>query len=121
MRRWVIGFAILGASLLAVLVILRVSWTTYRQRPGTRYSAELVLKEQLYEMRKAIDGFVEDHKGYYPNDLDELVPRYLRMIPVDPITGSARTWKVVRDHDSVVDVRSGSLERGGDGMSYAEW
>jgi hypothetical protein len=46
---------------------------------------EAVLKEDLQEMRKAIDNYTMD-KQAAPQSLDDLVPQYLRIMPVDPIT-----------------------------------
>ena len=55
---------------------------------------------------------------------------YLRAIPVDPITGSERTWKIdTEDTLSAVDqtqpgisnVHSGSSLRSLEGNAYSEW
>ena len=57
-----------------------------------------MLKQDLQEMRKAIDNFTMD-KQAAPQSLDDLAPQYLHVIPVDPITNSKDWLPVV---DSVV-------------------
>ena len=51
------------------------------------------LKKYVTEMRGAIARFKRD-EGRFPHSLEDLVPRYLRRIPVDPFTQSARTWRL---------------------------
>jgi hypothetical protein len=64
-------------------------------RCGTRYRAAMedALRHDLREMRKALDDFQAD-KHRPPKDLSELVPNYLRNIPLDPIT-KRRDWKLI--------------------------
>jgi general secretion pathway protein G len=54
------------------------------------------LKDNLFQMRKAIENFHQDHQRY-PYSLEELVPRYILRIPADPITKSASTWQVITE------------------------
>ena len=88
-------------------------------------SKEAVLKEDLFQMRDAIGKYYGD-QGKYPESLDALVSaRYLRKVPVDPITDSAATWIIVPPEDpeqgGVYDVRSGAQGRASDGSAYADW
>jgi hypothetical protein len=58
--------------------------------------------------------------------LDELVAKkYLRSMPVDPITRSAASWIVVAPADpalgAVYDVKSGAKGAGRDGKPYEQW
>ena len=57
---------------------------------------DAALKDNLFQMRKAIENFHQDHQRY-PYSLEELVPRYIRRIPVDPITSSATTWQLITE------------------------
>ena len=71
-------------------------------------SREAVLKENLFIMRKAIDDFYVD-TGSYPEEIEQLVEqRYLRNIPVDPITERKDTWRIVRDGAAIIDIQSGA-------------
>ncbi|TMH69836.1 MAG: type II secretion system protein [Betaproteobacteria bacterium] len=62
----------------------------------------------------------------YPESLEALASeKYLRKVPVDPLTESAATWVVVAPEDpqkgGVVDVKSGAQGKASDGSVYAEW
>ena len=85
---------------------------------------ETVLRENLSVMRNSIDRFRAD-QGHYPKDLDELVVRrYLREVPMDPVTKSRSTWKTVAPPDGsqgVYDVRSGAKGKAKDGTDYEHW
>jgi general secretion pathway protein G len=88
---------------------------------------EATLKQDLHVMRDAIDKFFAD-KGRFPDSLDELAKeRYVRLIPLDPITDSATTWQTLpppTDSGSKgeeYDVKSGADGTAGDGSKYADW
>lgn len=90
-------------------------------------SKEVVLKQSLAVMRDAIDKFYADN-GRYPERLEDLVERkYIRSLPVDPITETATSWVVVSTpadaavKGTVYDVKSGAPGTGADGTSFADW
>lgn len=105
-----------------------------------RHEKEKLLRERLREVRTAIDRFYQaksakepglDEGDYYPGRLEDLVEkRFLRRIPLDPITGKA-DWLVrstsdepdstVSDGRNVFDIVSSSVEQGSDGISYNLW
>ena len=125
-------------------------------RATIRHNREVELRRALREMRTAIDRYkdaadknqirVEVGTEGYPPDLDTLVKgvplmtpggksgdhhiRFLRKIPIDPMTGHAE-WglrSVQDDPDStswggqnVFDVFSHSLGTTADGTRYADW
>ena len=89
-------------------------------------SKEVALKQSLSVMRDALDKYYGDHSKY-PDSLEELVEkRYIRSLPVDPITERADTWTIVEvPSDATVtgevyDVRSGATGNAADGKPYAE-
>lgn len=51
--------------------------------------------------------------------------RYLRAVPLDPITKTNASWNVTPPEDpkkgAVYDVRSGASANGRDGTPYANW
>jgi general secretion pathway protein G len=48
--------------------------------------------------------------------------RYLREIPMDPLTGKRDTWQLQpSDEQGLGDVRSGARGNGNDGSAYADW
>jgi general secretion pathway protein G len=84
-----------------------------------------VLKHNLKATREAIDRYHAD-RGRYPASLQELVAaRYLREVPLDPITDRADSWVLVGPGGSgsgaVFDVKSGSRSQARDGTAYASW
>jgi general secretion pathway protein G len=85
---------------------------------------ETVLHENLAALRDSIDHFRAD-QGRYPQSLDELVQkRYLRDIPLDPVSQSRTTWTVEPPADGtpgVYNVRSGAKGKGKDGTDYSSW
>jgi general secretion pathway protein G len=88
-------------------------------------SKEAVLKQDLATLRDSVDKYYGDI-GRYPDSLDDLVTkRYLRSIPVDPITESNATWVLIPPGDPgkgiVYDVKSGAQGRAIDGTNYGEW
>jgi general secretion pathway protein G len=88
-------------------------------------SREAVLKENLRAVRETLDKFKAD-TGRYPETLDELVERkYLRAVPVDPVSESNTTWLLIAPTDGskgeVFDIRSGARGQGRDGRSFGDW
>ena len=76
-------------------------------------------------MREAIGQFHGD-LNRYPDNLNELVAkRYLKRIPVDPITERSDTWLAVAHPDSNIpglyDVLSGAEGVSRDGTPYQAW
>jgi general secretion pathway protein G len=143
----IITCAILLILATAALPIAR--WTAYRER-------ERELRRDLLEMRHAIDYYkeladkgmirIDNMTGGYPPNLETLVKgvplsslgtggqgkkiRFLRSIPVDPMTKEAN-WglrSVEDDPDStswggkdVFDVYSQSTATAMDGTKYSDW
>ena len=62
-------------------------------RTMQRKARETALKKDLHDMREAIDNFYAD-KQRFPADLNELVPKYLKSIPKDPMT-KVQDWEVI--------------------------
>jgi general secretion pathway protein G len=88
-------------------------------------SKEATLRQDLAVIRDALDKYYGDN-GRYPDALEELVKRkYLRSLPIDPITGNANTWLIVAPDSSekggVYDVKSGAPGNARDGSEYRGW
>lgn len=118
------GFTII--ELLVVMAVLAVlaSLVVPRYMDRVDTARETVLRQDLQGLRTAVDQFYRD-QSRYPEALDELVTkRYIRAIPVDPITQQSNTWVVVQAKDGgsgVFDIKSGSPLRSRDGSAYASW
>jgi general secretion pathway protein G len=124
------GFTLIELLIVMVLLLLLagVSLTVYGN--SVQRGKEAALKEDLFQMRKAIDEYYAD-KGKYPSDLQTLVSeKYLRTIAPDPFTNSAETWQQIpaeadaanpTAEPGISDVKSGSDQTGSDGKPYSEW
>jgi general secretion pathway protein G len=93
-----------------IALLLTLSLPKYFQ--GVDRSKEAVLMENLRSTRDVIDKFYSDN-GRYPEALSELVEKkYLRALPVDPVTGSTLTWIVIPPEPpykgQVYDIKSGA-------------
>ena len=119
-----------GFTLIELLVVLAIIATLLtiavpRYYASLDRSKEAVLKENLYQLRDAIGKYYAD-KGKYPQTLESLASdKYLRKVPLDPITDSTSTWLVVSPDDpqksGVFDVRSGAPGKALDGTEYVNW
>lgn len=87
-------------------------------------SKEVVLRENLRTVRETIDKFYGD-TARYPETLEELVEkRYLRAVPVDPVTDSSTTWQLVPPADGkdgkVYDIKSGAQGTASGGRAFSD-
>jgi general secretion pathway protein G len=120
------GFTLIELIVVLTILALLLTVAVPRYFSHLERAKEATLKQDLQVMRDAIDKFYAD-KGRYPEQLEELVSaRYMRNVPIDPITESASTWRVVAPPDSetkgaVYDVKSGAEGGALDGSQYAEW
>jgi general secretion pathway protein G len=124
------GFTLIELLVVMLILVLLAGVSLAVYGTSVQRGKEAALKEDLFQMRKAIDEYYAD-KGKYPSDLQTLVTeKYLRKIAPDPFTGSADTWQTVQsDADpsnpsaepGISDVKSGSDQTGSDGRPYSEW
>ncbi len=119
------GFTLIELLVVITIIALLLTIAVPRYFGGVDRAKEAVLQEDLATMRDTLDKFYAD-TGKYPATLDELVSRrYLRKIPVDPMTDSAETWVTVPPEDptkgGVYDVKSGASGSSRDGKPYSEW
>jgi len=119
------GFTIveLLVVLAAIALLLSIAAPLYIQHLDT--ARDVTLKASLRQVRDAIDKFYSD-QARYPANLDELVARrYLRGIPVDPVTDRGDTWVLVAPvkpaPGAIYDIRSGAPGKARDGSVYAAW
>lgn len=116
-----------GFTLIELLVVLAIVATLLalalpRYNNSIGRAEEAVLQQNLRATREAIDQFHGD-LGRYPVNLQELVARrYLREIPVDPVTRSSRTWLAQPGAEGGIrDIRSGAPGIGSNGRPYVSW
>ena len=120
------GFTLIELIVVLAILALLLSIAVPRYFSHVERAKEATLKQDLNIMRDAIDKFHGD-RGRYPESLEELVTlRYIRNVPVDPLTESTTTWKIIAPTDtdakgSVYDVKSGAEGNGQDGKPFADW
>ena len=144
-----------GVTLLELIIVITVILVLMGAavpvvRVSVRRARETELRRDLWEMRNAIDRYKDaadknafqqklDSQGY-PPDLDTLVNgvevtggkklRFLRRIPVDPMTGN-KDWGLRSMQDdptsdswggqNVFDVYTKSSGTGLNGTKYSDW
>ena len=118
------GFTLIELLVVLAIVALLLTLALPRYLGSAEQAKERVLVENLRVTRDAIDKFHGD-TGKYPQDLDELVSRrYLRALPLDPLTGRRDGWTVLPPPDArgsgVWDIRSSAPGTAHDGQPFAE-
>lgn len=116
-----------GFTLIELLVVMAIVGTLLavvvpRYFTSLEKSKETALRHDLSVVREAIGHFYGD-QGRYPEGLEELVNRkYLKRMPVDPITSSSQTWIRIGPPDitqnGLYDIASGAEGQASDGTPY---
>lgn len=143
------GFTLIELIVATAILTILTSMAIPMVRVTIKRQREHELREDLWEMRDAIDRYKDaaDRNAFqtkvgsegYPPDLDTLVNgvdvngkkvRFLRHIPIDPMTGKTEwgmhsmqddptsdSW----DGDNVFDVYTKSQDTALDGTKYKDW
>ena len=124
------GFTLIEIMIVMTIVSILVSIAVPLYQKSIIRAKESVLRNNLFTMRTVIDEYTYD-KQKAPQSLEDLVSEgYLRQIPIDPMTGSDQTWKVIMEDSltsvnqtepGIFDVRSGSDKISLEGTPYSEW
>lgn len=119
------GFTLIELLVVMAILATLLSIAAPRYFESVDRAKEAALKTDLRLMREAIDKHRAD-TGRLPETLQRLVDaRYLRSIPIDPVTDSAADWIVVAHPDGVTpgvyDVRSGARAEARDGSRFDTW
>ena len=119
------GFTLIELMVVMTVIALLISIAVPRYFHSVEKAKEATLKQSLSVMRVAIDKFYGDNDRY-PASIKELVTKkYIRAVPVDPITESTETWVAqapgMETSNAVFDIKSGAPGTAKDGSAYAEW
>lgn len=113
-------------AMFIMIILISVALPTYQK--SVQHARETVLSENLWQMRRAIDQYGAD-KGKLPQSVGELVDaKYLREVPVDPITEKAE-WDEVQGKDpnstdgntGLTDVKSLAEGADSDGKLFSKY
>ena len=112
-------------TMFILIILISVAVPTYQR--SVQHARETVLKENLWQMRRAIDQYTAD-KGKMPKNIDDLIEaRYLRERPVDPIIEKAE-WREIEGDDpnsdgdhGLQDVKSTAEGTDSDGVEYSKY
>lgn len=132
------GFTIIELIIVVAIIGILAAMAMPMLKDQPQRAKEAVLKTNLRTLRDVLDQYKGD-KGHYPSSLDTLVgERYLREIPLDPMTRAA-DWELIYEEATgeqepwaetgqaedgqpgVYDVRSSSERLSLDGTPYNEW
>jgi general secretion pathway protein G len=108
-------------SILALLLTLAVP----RYFNSIEKAKDAALKHDLNTLRESLDKYYGD-RGQYPKTLEDLVEhKYIRKLPVDPITEKPNTWVFTPPEPplegDIYDIHSGAKGIAKDGTRYEDW
>jgi general secretion pathway protein G len=124
MRRASAGFSLVELRVVMAIIAVLVTIALPRYQSSLDNAKLVALKSNLRALRQSIDHY-QDDKARFPETLQALVEeRYLKAIPIDPMTDSAQTWvtieETIDDVNGVADVRSGAKGGTADGVPFSE-
>ncbi len=110
------GFTLIELMVVMVLIALLLTIAVPRYFGTIDTGKQSVQRQNISAIRDAIDKYYGD-QGKYPETLQDLVDKkYLRSVPVDPLTGLPN-WVAVPPSDpnltGIYDIRSAKAVEGG--------
>jgi general secretion pathway protein G len=119
------GFTLIELLVVMAILAMLLSIAAPRYFESVDRAKEAALRTNLRVVRESIDKYRAD-RGKLPETLGSLVEaRYLRELPIDPVTDTTETWVLVAHPDGatpgVYDVRSGAPGNARDGTTYSSW
>lgn len=117
------GFTLIELLVALVLVGILAAIAAPMVSQSVGKGEQAALRENLFVIRKALDGYYADH-GEYPGKLSQLKEeKYLRALPDDPVSGEG--WRLVYadgdEQKGIIDVRSSAEGTAHDGTRYSDW
>jgi len=124
------GFTLIEMIIVCAMISILLGVMVPIYKIHVLHANEAVLKEDLFNMRQAIDQYTQD-KSKAPQALDDIVTAgYLHAIPKAPFTHAADTWQTEQEdvltsidqtQPGISDVKSGSSLISSEGTAYNTW
>lgn len=119
------GFTLVEMLVVLAILALLLTLAAPKYFTSIERAKEAALKQDLTTLRESIDKFYADN-GQYPSSLEDLVEKkYIRKLPIDPITDSSSTWVLTPPEPplegEIYNINSGALGQAKDGTNYADW
>ncbi len=124
------GYTLIELVIVMAIISILVAIAVPLYQKSLMRTKESLLKNNLFTLRTVIDEYTFD-KQKAPQNLQDLVNEgYLRAVPIDPITGSDQSWKLIiedavssvnQTDPGIFDVRSGSDKKSLEGTLYSDW
>ena len=116
------GFTLIELLVVLAIIALLLTLAVPRYFHSVDTARETILVKNLSTARASIDMFYQD-QGRYPESLNELVDKkYLRSLPVDPVTNSTTSWIIVAPQDNagggVYDLHSSAMGVGNSAIPF---
>ena len=120
-----VGFTLVEMLVVLAILALLLTLAAPKYFNSIERAKEAALKQDLNILRDSIDKYYADN-GRYPATLDDLVDKkYIRSLPIDPITNSSDTWLLTPPvpplEGDIFDIHSGAQGIAKDGGKYADW
>jgi|SRR5215470_14022339 len=123
------GFTLIELIIVCAMISILLGVMVPVYKIHILHANEAVLKQDLRNMRDAIDQYSQD-KQKAPQSLDDIVSAgYLHAIPKDPFT-HATDWQAVQEDvltaldqtaPGITDVKSASSLISSEGTAYSSW
>ena len=119
------GFTLVELLVVLAILALLLTLAVPRYFNSIEKAKDATLRQDLNTLRESLDKYYADN-GQYPKTLEDLVERkYIRKLPVDPITEKTTTWIFTPPEPplegDIYDIHSGSKGVAKDGTRYEDW
>ncbi len=119
------GFTLVEMLVVLAILALLLTLAAPRYFNSVDRAKEAALQHDLNTLREGIDKYYADNDRY-PTTLDDLVEKkYIRKLPIDPITESGETWLITPPEPplegEIYDIHSGAPGNAKNGTPYAQW
>ena len=96
------GYTLIEMIIVMAIISILVAIAVPMYQKSILRTKESLLKNNLFTLRTVIDEYTFD-KQKAPQTLQDLVDQgYLRGVPLDPITGTNQSWRVIMEDASIL-------------------